>query len=267
MGHQLAPAWWKKTLHQGLADLVGMHATQVAAGEGIDLSTARFGEQARPLMKPARQHVQVVVRGEYCALAAPQLAARAGVIDGKAIDDGIHRKGQARLQAPLLTAHRLEHHGLGFELHLGIKDEPHAATRHAAQHPETPETLAKHSLGPLDESIGVVVRHPGNDALERTAEVPRCQSAELPQIAFVKNLEDVAEDLQELLARLPLTGGAKQKLLGHHLENRTDVGGHSAVYHDQGVLEQIAHAGFHDVGTVQEVLREQASATGTVFHL
>ena len=78
--------------------------------------------------------------------------------------------------------------------------------------------LAKHGLGPLDESLRVVVRHPGNDALERTAEVPRCQTAELPQIALVKSLEDVVEDLQEPLAGLPLTSGAKQKLLGHHLE-------------------------------------------------
>ena len=80
--------------------------------------------------------------------------------------------------------------------------------------------------------------------------MPRRQLPHHPDIPFLQGLENSVGKIEGSLPRFPFDGAAQQVALGDHLEDRADVGGHSAVDEDQRCLQRL-NGGLRDVGPIE----------------
>ena len=145
-----------------------------------------------------------------------QFGERSVFIDGIVEDHGLHRKRERVLQ----FARGLRHDDLQLFLRLffslGRDNETHAAARHAAQHPESPEVLTKRLRGFLNELFRVEVCCPGNDCLNRAAKVSSGHFAQRLDVAFSECRQNIFQNPECLLAATPLAGGSQQVFFSHH---------------------------------------------------
>src|SRR3984957_794912 len=72
-----------------------------------------------------------------------QLRKRPTFVNREVINDRLHRKRHAARQSIAHFSHQIADALLCLRLALGIEDESHSAARHSAQHPESPERIAK----------------------------------------------------------------------------------------------------------------------------
>ena len=86
-----------------------------------------------------------------------------------------------------------------FRFARGFDDEAHSAAGHAAEHPEAPEIVAEFFGNAGDESFGEVVGGPGDDRLERAAEVLGGELAEGANVALREGIEDLIEEVERVL--------------------------------------------------------------------
>ncbi len=115
--------------------------------EGVQFGAAEGGEAALFVAQQPRQRQRVVAGGHQRLVAAAQFGPGAALVDGKVVDDRIHRKGHGAFQLALGRAHHRHQPILRLDLAPRVEDKAHAAARHAAQHPEAPEISAKLSAG------------------------------------------------------------------------------------------------------------------------
>ena len=120
-----------------------------------------------------------------------------------------------------------------------MKDKTHAAAGHAAQHPEAPEIPAELRARLLDQPVGVEVARPGNDRLDRPAEIALGGLAYGLHIARLQMAQYPVQSSDGLLASRPLLFRAQQILLRHHLQNRPHILGHAAVNQHQAGLQSL----------------------------
>ena len=99
-------------------------------------------------------------------------------VDREVVDDRLHREGQRVLAAcawrALISSWSC---ACASALRAGANRKRHPAARHAAEHPEAPEVIAKRGAGLLDQRLGVEIAGPGDDRLERPEEVARGRRA------------------------------------------------------------------------------------------
>ena len=143
------------------------------------------------------------------------------VVNGKIVDDRFHRKRQRVLEVLFGGLHRGLQPFLRGVLHCGVKQESHPASRHAPQHPESPELLAELRSCHLYKRLGKQIVAPGNDCLQGAKEVACRDSSDCPHVTLMKCLHDFIQDGDGLLPSLPLRIAAQQILLGNHLQNRS----------------------------------------------
>ncbi len=67
-------------------------------------------------------------------------------IDFEVVDDGVHGKGEGILEFALGLEHDAVDEAEGFLFSVGVDDEAHSSTGHAAEHPEAPEVVAEFFL-------------------------------------------------------------------------------------------------------------------------
>ena len=119
------------------------------------------------------------------------------------------------------------------------ENEAHPSSRHPPEHPKPPEGLAKICAHSLDECFSKVIACPRDDGLDRLLEVAGGRVTDPLDIAVSQRRQDLLQNSQHALARLPLGRGTKQVLFGDHFQNRPDVLGHSAVDQHQTLLKPI----------------------------
>ncbi len=167
-----------------------------------------------------RHGLCVIPAGHQRTLTCQQLGVRAVLVDGEVIDDRLHGKGYGRFQIALGLRHDLVQPILGPRLHVGVEDEAHAAARHAAHHPETPEIVAKLLLYLTHEPFRVGCRRPGNDGLDGAEEIAVRGRADRSHIAVIQQLQYLVDNQDRFLPPRPFGLGAQQVLLRHHLQDR-----------------------------------------------
>ena len=107
----------------------------------------------------------------------------ARVVDREVVDDRLHRERQGRLQLAFGRLHDRGDRLLRLALAVRGEDEPHAAARHAAEHQEAPEIVGEVGTRLFDQGLGVVVARPGDDRLDRPAEVGQRVGGHAAQVA------------------------------------------------------------------------------------
>ena len=162
------------------------------------------------------------------------------LVDAEVVDHGLHGERHGPLHLPLGVAHDGLQALLGPGLAIRVEEEAHAAARHAAEHPEAPEGVSHFGAHLLDEGTGVQVPGPGNDGLDGAVEVALGRGADAVDVALLQLSQDFIQNADGFAPALPLRLGAQQVLLGHHLEDGSDVLRHPAVNQDQALLELVA---------------------------
>ena len=148
----------------------------IAAGKRGEAGELRAlgGREIAGLGAEQRGEVELVVIGRQGGVRAIEQGGEGAVrIDGEIIDHRLHREGQRVAEHGFRFRHDGEHARLRFGLARWIENESHAAARHPAEHPEAPEILAELLLRAGDEGFRVEVRGPGDDGLQRAAEIFR----------------------------------------------------------------------------------------------
>ena len=107
-----------------------------------------------------------------------QVGPGAFFVDGKVIDHRLHRERQGIFKLALGLRHKLLQPRLARGFLRGVKDESHAAARHAAQHPEPEKILPELRLHPVDDGFREQIRGPGNDGLDGAEEISRRRRAQ-----------------------------------------------------------------------------------------
>ncbi len=189
----------------------------------------------------------------------------AALIDFKIVDHRVHGKGQGILQRVFLLEHDLQEPGLRLFLDRGIEDESHAATGHAAQHPEAPETIAEFRTHMLDQALGVIGTCPGDNRFDRTEKVLGGQFTQFADIPLLQGLEDLVEESDRCLTRVPFLLAAQEVFLRNHLQDRAHVLCHAAVHEHEAVLQLVPRLLADFIGPDERMSGQEAPAADTVF--
>ena len=130
----------------------------------------------------------------------------------------------------------------------GIEDEAHATSAHAAKHPEAPELVCELVAAGIDESLGVGVGCPRNDALDGAVVVALRQGCELPDIARAKCGEEFVENVDGLKAGHPFAVATKEVAFRTHLKNGANILAHATVNEHERSFEIALSLGGDEVG-------------------
>jgi len=137
----------------------------------------------------------------------------------------------------------------------------HAAARHASQHEEAPEVIAKALPGARDEGLGEGIRDPRDDGLQRTRPVAGRVACQLPHVARLQRRHDAVEDASHLLTGFPLGPAPQQVLLGDHLEDRAHVLSQPAVNQHNRIGQPLCRSRMEVLRTQDAVARQQTTQT------
>src|ERR1022692_2200364 len=171
------------------------------------------------------------------------------------------------LHGALGFAHDGLHALLRFPLAPRAEEESHAAARHAAQHPESPEILAEFGARAADQGVGIEVAGPRNDGLYGPVEIllgTRPDGADITRLQVAHYLIQYGD---RLLAAEPFRFRAQQVFLGHHLQDGPHVLRHAAVHQHQALLQFLARGLIHAVEAEDLVVGQQASAADAEFRI
>ena len=236
-------------------------------GEVVEIGPLRGGERVRVVPEERRDRELIIGWGEEGLPAGQAVGEGAARVDGEVVDDRVHREGKGKLQARLGLVHDRLHPVLGLGLAVGGEDESHAAARHAAEHPESPEVVAECLAGPGDERLGDEIGGPGDDGLQGAVKVPGGGPAEGLDVAALEGVDELVEEGESLPAGGPFRGRAQKVLLGDHLKNGADVLGHASVDEDEGILESLAGGSGNFVFAIHMVARHETPARNAVFRI
>ena len=226
------------------------------------LQVASFARREQPLIlaQQSRQHNVVVAVGQRRLAACLQLRECSALIDREIVDHRLHRKRHAACESSAHFAHQIAEALLRLGFPLGIEDESHPSARHAAQHPESPERLAKLRAHLADQSLGIQIARPRNDGLDRPVEVPLRRAANRAHVALAQIRDDLVQNLARRLPRGPLRVRAQQVSLRYHLQDRAHILRHAAMHQHQALLQPPARLRAH-LGLGQNaVIRQQPAA-------
>ena len=150
---------------------LGLRATR--AGETIQLAACCGGEVFQVATEELWRKEQVVAFGHEPGVGGKEVGEGAVFVDSEIVNHWLHRKRQALGE----RLFRCGHDDLKPVLQLGFSvrrdDKTHAAPGHSSEHPKAPEVFAKFAAHLLDKPLGVVVRGPRDDGLNRAAKVLR----------------------------------------------------------------------------------------------
>ena len=236
-------------------------------GELLQVAALARREIARLLAEAARHRLLVVSGGQQGLRAGQQGGDGAVFVDGEIVDDRIHRERQRRLEFALRGRHDLLKPLLPLAPAGGREDEAHAASRHPAEHPETPEVVAERGARSLDKAFGVEVADPGDDRLQRSEEVGGQRAAERAHLAGSELTENRVQRGHGLVPCGPLGFAAEKVFLRHHFENRPDVLRHAPVHQHERLLQSGARRRRNPVGPQQRMAGQQPAAAETMFDI
>ncbi len=207
----------------------------------------------------------VVAGGENGVCPLAEITKSAVRVDPEIVDDRVHGEREGVLQFALGADHDLVDCFERFRFAGGFDNEAHSAAGHAAEHPEAPEIVAEFSGNAGDESFGKVVGGPGDDRLERAAEVLGGELSEGANVAGAQGIEDLVEEVEGVLTSLPFGFGTEEVFLGDHFENGADILGHATVHKDEGIGESLAGLGGNFLVAKDVVLGHEATPGDSVF--
>ncbi len=182
LGQALPATRLRLQLWNQMVEQRGHHPTQLRAGVARGAEPTEFDARLRRQglrvgAQPAGHMERVIRCGEQRLRAGQPVGPSAALVDGKIINHRFHRERECVAEGLL----GFRHNDLQSLLRAGlvgrIKNETHAAARHAAEHPEAPEIRAKLFAHATDQGLGEIIAGPGNDGLDRFVEILRRQSA------------------------------------------------------------------------------------------
>jgi hypothetical protein len=255
----------EEDVEERLDDVAEAGLGTAGGAELIELIAPSCGQSGALAAEQGWNGERVVSRRHKGVRAREQVGACAVVVDGEVVDDRFHGEGEGVLELAPGAGHDFLESGLGFGFAVRSEDEAHATATHAAQHAKAPEIGTESSPGLRDERFGVMVGGPGDDGLNGKFEVAGGGGTDGGDIAAAQGVEDFLEDRKGLLTGLPFGGGAEQILLSDHLENGSDVLGHTPVHKDEALLETCAGVRRAFVGVEDAVMGHEAAAADLEF--
>ena len=115
-----------------------------------------------------------------------QLAPRSTIIDRELVDDRVHGKRQTCLHSSLGRDQGIEEPCLRFALNRWIEEESHAATRHSAEHQESPKLSAPFLAALFDHRFSETIGTPRNNGLEWSGEILGRQLRNTSNLSLLK---------------------------------------------------------------------------------
>ena len=133
----------QKVVEQVLHHPGKLGALAAGGGKPLQLGAAR-GRKQTGFGADERRHRQSVIFGRHQRRAAAQNpGVGSPLVDGEIVDHRVHGERHGVFQLAFGLAHDDLEAFLGERLAARIEQESHPASRHAAEHPESPEILAE----------------------------------------------------------------------------------------------------------------------------
>src|SRR5204862_7039924 len=86
-------------------------------------------------------------------------------------------------------------------------------------------------------SCGEIVRGPRDDRLNRLLKVTGCRAAAPFYVALSQRGQNLLQNAEHALPRLPFSFGTQEVLLGYHLADGSNILSHATMHEHQTVLE------------------------------